>query len=44
MKENEIEIQAAKKELANLYFLIKLQKLDNVINNQLYIFLFKYDS
>ena len=31
MKENEKEIINAKKELANLYLLIKMQKTDNVI-------------
>ena len=39
MKENEKEIISAKRELANLYLLIKMQKIDDVINIYLYNFI-----
>jgi hypothetical protein len=39
MKENEKEIISAKRELANLYLLIKMQKIDDVINIYLFNFL-----
>ena len=39
MKENEKEIINAKRELANLYLLIKMQKIDDVINIYLYNFI-----
>ena len=39
MKENEKEIINATRELANLYLLIKMQKIDDVINIYLYNFI-----
>ena len=39
MKENEKQIINAKRELANLYLLIKMQKIDDVINIYLFNFL-----